>query len=553
MLDQEYWFAKKNKKFLQNIDTFYYTIKLANDFTSGAAADEPVKKLRRCMEKYKALAYGEKFTEVVSEFPVIYDKGCFARMYNFHLQAVGSIKESGTDEMFDVFIAPEVPASEAGLSSVTPEIMVQIRSKMLWELGVKLAFDKTLDYMQRFCDYFGLTILEVNENRTDFCWHTNALKDPETYFRPDHFTKMKVTTLGRKTTYITADNYTKKGYEVGYVALGRRQKCYLRFYLKTREIVETSKKNWFFYIWLFNGLISRYDLYVLEKAFVAGTWNHVDIARLEWVLEYDESVPEVTKKMIRETINTSAPKYEKIAKLAEQYAPEITSIINVEYQVMHRMSKSFVLLDLGRNTGVAKRVYDFFDNRVSIAKYLTHYTFRLVQPSEDDSNKSRAEYTDFWNRLRNTKIVESPVSKHDRKLVRDYSSKLNIDIRKTRTVRNLSSLSMLLNKDPETSIMQDALDMLSMLNDNDFLKIHQYKNRLYDRMSDEDKEEIIDFREMRHVYYTDEEGHLQQKEEMIDLRQLRKFRMIDEDGVILEGNAGKVSPPDVGGDPDEDS
>lgn len=540
-MDKDFWFSKKNKKFLQNIDTFYYTIKLANDFTSGAAADESVKKLRSCMAKYRSMTFGQKFTEVSAEFPVIYDKGCFARIYSFHLQAVGSIRESGTDEMFDVFIAPEVPVSEGGLSSVTPEIMVQIRSKMLWELGVKLAFDKTLEYMQRFCDYFGLTIMEVNENRTDFCWHTNALKDPETYFRPDHFRQMKVTTLGKKTNFITNDNYSKKGYEVDYVSVGQRQKCFLRFYLKTREIVETSKKNWFFYIWLFNGLISRYDLYVLEKAFVAGKWSYVDIARLEWVLEHDETVPEQTKKMIRETINTSAPKYEKIAKLAEQYAPEITSIINVEYEVRHRMSKTFVLLDTGRNSGVAKRVYDFFDNRVSITRYLTHYTFRLVQPCEDDSNKSRAEYTDFWNRLRNTKIVESPVKKNERKLVRDYSSRLNIDIRKTKTVRSLSSLSMLLNKNPETSIMQDALDMLSMLNDNDLLRIHQYKNRLYDRMSEEDKEEIIDFREMRHVYYTDEDGELRQKEEIIDLRKLRKIRMIDENGEILEssGSPGK--------------
>lgn len=504
MMDKEYWFSKKNKKFLQNIDTFYYTIKLANDFTSGAAADEPVKKLRRCMEKYKALAYGEKFTEVVAEFPVIYDKGCFARMYNFHLQAVGSIKESGTDEMFDVFIAPEVPASEAGLSSVTPEIMVQIRSKMLWELGVKLAFDKTLEYMQRFCDYFGLTIMEVNENRTDFCWHTNALKDPETYFRPDHFTKMKVTTLGRKTTYITADNYTKKGYEVGYVALGRRQKCYLRFYLKTREIVETSKKNWFFYVWLFNGLISRYDLYVLEKAFIAGTWNHVDIARLEWVLEHDESVPEQTKQMIRETINTSAPKYEKIAKLAEQYAPEITSIINVEYQVMHRMSKSFVLLDTGRNSGVAKRVYDFFDNRVSIAKYLTHYTFRLVQPCEDDSNKSRAEYTDFWNRLRNTKIVDVVINKKQLKLVRDYTSKLDMEVRKTKALRAVSSFALQLNKDPERSIYEDTAELLAVLNDNDMHKLHNYKHHRVLQLKPDD--DTADLRKLRHIRILNEDG-----------------------------------------------
>lgn len=114
------------------------------------------------------------------------------------------------------------------------------------------------------------------------------------------------------------------------------------------------------------------------------------------------------------------------------------------------------------------------------------------------------------NRLRNTKIVDCVVDKHQRKIIRDYSSKLNLDIRKTRTVRSLSSLSMLLNKNPESSIMQDALDMLSMLNDNDMLKIYRYKQRLYDRISEDEKDE------------------------MIDLRRYQRFRMIDDDGEIIE-------------------
>ena len=28
MIDRDYWFAKKDKKFLHNIDTFYYSVKL---------------------------------------------------------------------------------------------------------------------------------------------------------------------------------------------------------------------------------------------------------------------------------------------------------------------------------------------------------------------------------------------------------------------------------------------------------------------------------------------------------------------------------------------
>ena len=73
---------------------------------------------------------------------------------------------------------------------------------------------------------------------------------------------------------------SKKGsedYEIDYLALGKRsQKVFIRIYLKSKEVVEKGYKPWFFKVWLFNGLINRYDLYCYEYAFLKHSWKALD-------------------------------------------------------------------------------------------------------------------------------------------------------------------------------------------------------------------------------------------------------------------------------------
>ena len=53
-----------------------------------------------------------------------------------------------------------------------------------------------------------------------------------------------------------------EGYEIDYVSMGKRSdKVFIRIYLKSKEVIEKNYKPWFFKVWLFNGLINRYDLY----------------------------------------------------------------------------------------------------------------------------------------------------------------------------------------------------------------------------------------------------------------------------------------------------
>ena len=59
--NQKYWFDFKQKKFLHNIDTFYYSVKLLEDFTDDSE-DRRVKAFRGYFEQKKKKildAYGE--------------------------------------------------------------------------------------------------------------------------------------------------------------------------------------------------------------------------------------------------------------------------------------------------------------------------------------------------------------------------------------------------------------------------------------------------------------------------------------------------------------
>ena len=508
MIDRDYWFAKTEKKFLHNIDTFYYSVKLCNDLTREST-DPDVLRLRRVIDKYHALDVDSTlFREVAYPVEVMYRYGTYHSYYNFILDI---------PEKYDFCIAPVVPPAASGIGSVTSEIVVKIHARVLWELGATLAFEESYQYVQAFCEHFHLTIQEVKENRVDYAWHTNALQNPETYFRIDHFAEMQVSRFdginyhykfkNRRTCPEFMDE-DETSYEWDYCSMGRRgAKCFVRIYLKTKEVVEMGYKGWFLYTWLFQGLISRYDLYVLERAYQRRRWNYCDIARLEFALEYDDTLSEAARSLIRAHITSETPDYASIARLADKYTPKLTKILNVEFQTMRKMSKSFQLLQTRDNSayGPAKRIYDYLDNRRLITESPTHSTLRLVRPDRTDGNKWRADYTDFWRRLRGTRQVDVVCNKHDLKLIREYTSQLNMEVRKTKAARAVSSFALALNHNPETTIYEDAAELLAVLNDNDFQRLFHYKHV---RMKRETDNPLHDYVRQRRVAIVDETGEI---------------------------------------------
>lgn len=466
-----YWFYKKEKKFLHSIDTFYYTVTFANDFSKDTS-DPNVKELRNWLHEFNMLVCENLQDNIipVNDLPDLNDvtlnyTPCnFNGMYTHDLQV---------PEYFDVLIAESVP------NELTNNITVQIRSKALWLIGITKSYEYSLRIVKSLAKRFHLQITDIKENRVDYCWHTNYLKNPEKFFRIDNFSAMQVSAF-RDCQYHYKFNANSE-YESDYVALGRRNsKCFVRIYMKTKEVVEQGYKPWFLQIWLLDNLISQYDYYVLSNLYVLRNWDCLNLMRLQFYYDYgtDEDYKKQCLVYLKSYFKEGSVNRDSVANLADILTPRITIIMNNEFQVMRKMSKTFCLIEHPKNEklGLSKRIYDVLDNTAMITDYLTHYTLRLVEPNSD-KNKSRRDYIEYWKRLRSTKIFDPFKKDYPNRLVRDYSRESNWDLMKSRFVHsavNFSLYSFGINHQAKNAL-GDVSELLGMLNDNDIHNANMYR------------------------------------------------------------------------------
>ena len=470
--DIEFWFDFKQKKFLHNIDTFYYSVKLINDCTSRTE-DKAVINFRKCFDKiYKRMSSSFQNQEVIQIAGENYNvlNVTFARFYNICIEC---------PEYFHIFIAPTVPASgNAGTDSVTCEIVVQIRSYMLWMYGVHEAFERSYEIVKQLCNQYRLDIDFVQENRIDFCWHNNYFLRPESFFTIENIYKRRVDRY--KDALFHTAKVGSEDYEVDYVAMGRRSgKVFVRIYNKTKEVVQQGYKPFFFKIWLFHGLINRYDFDLYERCFIKGSWKYLTIARLNFYLEH--GVNQNDKNECKRLINQyeeSGKVTDAMISLADRLTPIPNKVVNVEFQTMRKSTKSYELLPLRDNSlkEKCKRIYDFLDNRKLIIDYLTHDTFRLVKLT-GDSNKSRRDYCAFWEGLRRCRIIDITKVPDFLELVRDTHRNLSKEQMKHRMINAAVTYGIYERGINDDNPMKDILQGLLVVNDNDINEAFSYKLR----------------------------------------------------------------------------
>lgn len=476
-VENTYWFDFKQKKFLHNIDTFYYSVKFKQDFTADST-DLSVKRFRRkfdaiALEWEKMNDYASGVSFYLPELPgaLNYKPFSYAGWYNICLEC---------PELFDIFFAPKVPHSQDNGSSVTCECVVQIRSYMLWMYGVRIAYERSYEYVKAIAQHFGLDIEFTQENRIDYCWHSNYLKSPEKFFSPENFYKMRVDRF--KDALLHTSKKGSEDYEIDYLAMGKRSdKVFIRIYLKSKEVVEKGYKPWFFKVWLFNGLINRYDLYCYEYAFLKHSWKALDLGRLQYYAEYGRNKFYVDKcKRILSGVEDISP--DSLRRLADLLTSSVNLIMNVEFQTMRKHTKSYQLIPFFDNSDklTSQRIYDYLDNRKLICDYLTSKVFRLVEPYEagvNDSNKSRRDYCAFWKALRMCKLTDTFVPEEDRSLVRTYTRKLNSEVVKSRAVKAAITYGIYTRGINDASPLRDCIEALCMLNDNDVEDAIRFKTK----------------------------------------------------------------------------
>lgn len=495
--EQHDWFGYSQKKFLHNIDTFYYSVKFRNDFRLKTS-DAHVLKMRRFFKlQYDYLNNNEDQPELY--LPDLGDHlylkpVTFSRFYTTCLTY---------PEYFDIFFAPVVPKAADGGESVTSECVVQIRSYMLWIMGVRDAFENSCRYVKNIAKFFGLEIESVQENRIDYCWHSNYLKDPETFFSPENFYKMRVDRF-KNATYVT-NKVGSEDYEIDYVALGKRSdKVFVRIYQKTREVIEQNYKPWFLKIWEMQGLISKYDLWVYERCYQKKNWFYRFTARLEFFLEHGQDPYYLS--YVREILEGKLTiEEDALIKLADKLTPKLNYVVNVEFQTMRRHSKSYELLPIHNNTdkGETQRIYDYLDNRKLIIDYLTDKVFKMVEKT-GDSNKCRRPYCGFWKALRNTRCLDMKMTADDQKLVRNYNRRLNVESMKKRVIGSAVTLGIYVRGINEDSPLQDCFEALMRMNDNDIMEANRYKQKKLRQFNPNELAEVFESSEKHRFRLLDE-------------------------------------------------
>lgn len=499
--DQEHWFNYSRQKFLHNIDTFYYSVKFKNDFRLRTQ-DSNVLKLRRYFKlKYDWLQDEQDACDVylpeLGEHLVLRPV-TFSRFYSTCLSY---------PEYFDIFLASVVPKAADGGKSVTCELIVQLRSYMLWTMGPRDAFENSYRYVQNLAKYFDLEIDFVQENRIDYCWHTNYLKEPEKFFAPDNFYKMRCDRF-KNATYVT-NKVGTEDYEIDYVALGKRSdKVFVRIYQKTREVIEQNYKPWFFLVWRMHGLISEYDKWVYERCYEKKSWFYRYTARLEFYLEHGTD-PVMLDRVTRILEGSLSIEEDALIKLADSLTPRLNYVINVEYQTMRRHSKSYELLPFKDNSrfGECQRIYDYLDNRKLIIDYLTESVFKMVE-KEGDKKKYRRPYCGFWRALRRTRCLDMKMTSEEKKLVRNYNRKLNADSLRKRIVHSAMTLGFYtrgLNEDSPQQDLYEAFRSIIRMNDNDVHQAYEYKNKKLRQLNPNELAEVFETSELHPFSLLDEE------------------------------------------------
>ena len=113
-----------------------------------------------------------------------------------------------------------------------------------------------------------------------------------------------------------------------------------------------------------------------------------------------------------------------------------------------------------------------------IIDYLTDKVFRFVDyVPERDSNKSRCQMTNFWQRLRSVRLVDCYCNIHDIKLVRSYSNRLSYEMVKKRTLSSIATADVYVHGTDVASASDCFLDFLSLLNDNDIKRFNFYREK----------------------------------------------------------------------------
>lgn len=442
-------FDFKDKKVKHNIDTLYFSVGLEG--------------------------YWGEFVEYLQSFRV-YDEGFYIQEYDLNTTTIKFKNYSLVFECKDKFMLCFL---EKKSIDAIPELIVQIRSQYLWLNGeYKCVEEIHALLLSMFKNFQELNIKYIHENRIDYAFHTNYIRNMTLFF--NQIGKMQVSQFKRGNKYF---RFTEDGDEdVDYIAIGSRasNNVFIRIYNKTKEVIEIGYKQFFFQYWLEQGMISLYDQYCYEKCFIKKSYNYMNIARLLFYLDYGSN--DNYKSEIKYLISKNDDLLLK--ELADKLTPKVQLITNVEFQTKRKFYSTLsecLETQCKRVSFTPYReleyLYKILDNKKFIIDLLTWDVFRLIDVNDDKARKRNKKLHPFWELLRNTKV--DSVQIENSKLYRTYQRNLDVQAIKTRLISSISSFSLYINGENDKDVIRDSADFMGYLNENDFEKALETKQRKY--------------------------------------------------------------------------
>lgn len=480
------FFDFTQKKFIHNIDSLYFSVKVKNDWKY----DNGVQLFLNFLENYRENALksfepivlfqnDEKLSELGTEFLM---NGIGFKPYTYDIHKV---------DKYTAFVMGYE------LNKDTPQIMVQLRSQNLWLYGEYQAVSEALTDIKKILDVFGIEIDTVQENRIDGAYHTNYIQDPTNFFQPKNLNRMQKSRF---------EDWNQRGnfrgefeVETDYFTLGslKSNNVFTRCYDKTKEVIEKGYKQFFIKIWYMEKMISYFDMYCIEKAFLHPSrfnYKYLDVARLEFYLEYGKD--EDVKSKINELIHDKNIDYDEARAFADNLVPRVTIVMNYEFQTKrkfyHSMDKSINLLLKVYTENVpdyARKLYLKLDNWQIFHNHLTcnnaeqegvirFLNYRALNKYGKPWTRKREFPTaDWWSRLQKVKIKRN-FDIEDIKLLREYQKTLSATLLRKKIANSVVTHSLYLHgEDVRNNFYNDALDYLASLSENDVEKAIEYRRK----------------------------------------------------------------------------
>lgn len=440
--EQKQYFGITRDKVIFNIDTLYYTCCLYED------REEDVTQLLRQFKIWKE-EYSKDKKDIL--------------FFDMHYRPLHfSIYEHcmSIENMFDIFFSSYLPNKD------TPRIVVQLRSVGLWQKGIEEMIKYSLDHLNEFLKPFNLDITTINVNRIDYAYHSNLIQNTSKFLND----RALLNNLKSKLRIYQKVGNISDTVEVDYLALGNRKSnnIFFRTYNKTREVVEQNYKGFFIEVWHKNGLISEYDKYCLEAAYKQGSYAYLNIARIDWYVEHGSNEVLKTELLkIRNKYFVTNDNYTYIRKALRNVLPEVTTIMNVEYQTKTKFFHSIEgmlkwipddsVLDVPKEL---QKLTKIIRNSRIITDYLTSETVAFF-------NFKSNEYLAWWKRIRECKVD----TMFKGALMRHYGRNIDLNRLKQKMLISIASISSYKTKQNTTDLTDDISSVLCVLNDNDMHKI----------------------------------------------------------------------------------